>query len=221
MHTQLLLLGANNPETIRLIRAINVTMSRTSQDSYDILGWLDNDPARHGEVYCGLSILGSPEVLALHEYRQCKVVNNITRDGCVRRETCRQLMKYGLPFAKLLHPSVNLEDVQVGEGVILHEGALVQAGAVIEDHACLAGGCIVSHEAHVGPCVFISSGATVSGQVSIGEAATIWAGAVIAPRIRIGAGAVVGIGSVVVNDVPDNATVFGNPARILATAKKR
>jgi acetyltransferase-like isoleucine patch superfamily enzyme len=34
--------------------------------------------------------------------------------------------------------------------------------------------------------------------------------------LRIGAGAIVGMGAVVTKDVPDGATVIGNPARIMA-----
>ena len=46
------------------------------------------------------------------------------------------------------------------------------------------------------------------------KGAAIGAGAVILPGITIGEHAVVGAGSVVTKDVPDGATVIGNPAQI-------
>jgi acetyltransferase-like isoleucine patch superfamily enzyme len=49
----------------------------------------------------------------------------------------------------------------------------------------------------------------VEEAVSIGSSATILCG------IRIGKGAVVGAGSVVTKDVPENAVVAGNPAKII------
>ena len=45
--------------------------------------------------------------------------------------------------------------------------------------------------------------------------ASIGAGAVILPGICIGKNAMVGAGSVVTKDVPDGATVVGNPAHIM------
>ena len=50
------------------------------------------------------------------------------------------------------------------------------------------------------------------------ENAKIGANATILPGIRIGKNALVGAGAVVTKDVPDNAVVAGNPARIIKWA---
>jgi hypothetical protein len=48
----------------------------------------------------------------------------------------------------------------------------------------------------------------------VGEGASIGANATILPGVSIGRGAMVGAGAVVTKDVPSNAVVYGNPARI-------
>ena len=53
------------------------------------------------------------------------------------------------------------------------------------------------------------------GRPIIGNNVTIGASATIIGRVHIGDNAIVGAGSVVVKDVPDNAIVAGNPARII------
>ena len=55
------------------------------------------------------------------------------------------------------------------------------------------------------------------GQVTIRENAWICIGAIICPGVTIGRNAVVAAGAVVTKDVPDNAVVGGNPAKIIKT----
>jgi UDP-2-acetamido-3-amino-2,3-dideoxy-glucuronate N-acetyltransferase len=47
------------------------------------------------------------------------------------------------------------------------------------------------------------------------KGASIGSGATILSNVEIGENAIVGAGSVVTHDVPDNAIVAGNPARLL------
>ena len=56
-------------------------------------------------------------------------------------------------------------------------------------------------------------GAVVSGGCIINDSAFIGAGATVIQGIRIGKNAIVAAGSVVINDVPDNSTVIGVPAK--------
>lgn len=57
--------------------------------------------------------------------------------------------------------------------------------------------------------------------VRIGNDVWIGGGAIINPGVSIGHNAVVGSGAVVTRDVPDNAIVAGNPARILRFVGER
>ena len=54
--------------------------------------------------------------------------------------------------------------------------------------------------------------------VRIGENVWIGGGAIILPGVVVGNDAIIGAGSVVTRNVPDGATVFGNPARPRAHA---
>lgn len=55
------------------------------------------------------------------------------------------------------------------------------------------------------------------GKVTIQENAWLCIGAIVCPGVTIGKNAVVAAGAVVTTDVPDNAMVAGNPARIIKT----
>lgn len=75
-------------------------------------------------------------------------------------------------------------------------------------------GCFFSHR----QCTTI--GNKVDGRndliPTIGNHVTLGANVVIIGNISIGNNVVVGAGSVITKDIPDNATVVGNPARILS-----
>ncbi len=103
--------------------------------------------------------------------------------------------------------------VRLGDGVRIHSNAFIPEFSVLED------------EAWIGPCVVVTNArypqsprakANLQG-VYIERRARIGAGAVLLPGVRIGAGALVGAGAVVTRDVPANAVVAGNPARVFKT----
>lgn len=60
-----------------------------------------------------------------------------------------------------------------------------------------------------------ADGMGISKPVNIGNNVWIGGGAIIMPGITIGDNAIIGAGSVVTKDVPKNAVVAGNPAKII------
>ena len=86
----------------------------------------------------------------------------------------------------------------------------------------------VGDKSIVGDDVFLCTGShdiyaadfhLVTKPIAVGRCVWIGTGATILPGVRIGDGAVVGAMAVVSRDVPDEAVVVGNPARIVKTGR--
>ena len=96
-------------------------------------------------------------------------------------------------------------------------GALAQisANVVVGKHCSLYGNCIVGHDSKVGEFCHLASNSVIGSHVKIGTGVHIGLNATVREYITIGNNSIIGAGAVVMRDVPDNAIVAGNPARVL------
>ena len=104
-----------------------------------------------------------------------------------------------------IHPAAT-----IGRRLFIDHGA----GVVIGETAIIGDDCLIFHGVTLG-----GQGSVKDGRrhPEIGNGVIIGAGAVILGPITIGHGAKIGAGAVVVNDVPNNRTAVGIPARVLPT----
>jgi UDP-2-acetamido-3-amino-2,3-dideoxy-glucuronate N-acetyltransferase len=123
------------------------------------------------------------------------------------------------------------DETRIGPFVEIQRGAAVGARCKVESHTFICDGVEIGDEVFVGHgVVFINDrfprATTATGdlqteedwtleQTIVEDRASLGSGAVILAGVRIGKGALVGAGAVVTRDVPDGATVVGNPARPL------
>src|SRR4051812_1792407 len=128
------------------------------------------------------------------------------------------------------------DETRVGAFVEIQKGATIGPRCKISSHTFICEGVTLEAEVFVGHGVmFINDryprATTATGRLKTGadwdcdrtlvkRGASIGSGATLLGGITVGENATIGAGAVVTKDVPANATVVGNPARILKKKKK-
>jgi serine O-acetyltransferase len=104
-------------------------------------------------------------------------------------------------------------------GIEIHPGAVIGEGFFI-DHGM---GIVIGETCEIGDNVTIYQDVTLGGtgkdvgkrHPTIGDDVLIGAGAKVLGPFRVGDGAKVGAGAIVLEEVPDNCTIVGNPGRVV------
>jgi sugar O-acyltransferase (sialic acid O-acetyltransferase NeuD family) len=134
--------------------------------------------------------------------------NNIIRKKIVDRNP--------LNFGMAIDKSSNISKrTQVGKGSVIMAGVSINSSVKIGEHAIINTNSSIDHDCILEDYIHVSPNATLCGGVQVGKGTHIGAGAVIIPEIKIGNWANIGAGTVIIKDVPDYATVVGNPGRLI------
>ena len=88
-------------------------------------------------------------------------------------------------------------------------------GIVIHPDVKIGKNCTIYQNVTIGRGKYIDK--NKSNVPIIGDNVTIYANAVLINGIKVGNNVTIGAGAIVLNDVEDNATVAGNPAKIIHT----
>lgn len=206
----LILIGANNPETKRVVDDIN-----KSKPTINIRGFLDNDEEKIGSNFIGYPVLGGTKSIDQDFLKPFRFVNLITRDMKTRFETSLEVAIQGGEFQNLIHTSVNTDLVELGVGNYFQENVVIQAGVKIGNNSSIHIGSLIGHESEIGNSTFVAHGCNLSGFTILEDGVFLGAGVTTVPQVTIGKWSVIGAGSVVVKDIPPYSVAVGNPAKII------
>jgi len=206
----LYLCGAGNPEGVRLALTIN-----RAQNRWERIIILDDDPSKHGQFILGVEIAASFTALEKVDPASSEVVNLVARTTRGRQSALRKIQAFGLPFAPLIDPDVDITWVEFGRDITVYRNASLCASAHVDEGSIVFGGAMVGHRCRLGRCCVVAPGAVINARVELGDGVYVGTNASILPDLKVGSWATIGSNSAVIQDVPAGATVMGVPAQLL------
>jgi sugar O-acyltransferase (sialic acid O-acetyltransferase NeuD family) len=129
-----------------------------------------------------------------------------------KEKVVRLLKGRGARFVSIVHPKALIGDgCQIGEGFIAYPYSVVSVGARLGDFVTLLSSSL-GVDSTIGDYSTISSYCNISNNVSLGRFAELGSHVTIPDKVSVGEGAFLAAGCVVMEDVPEGARLWGNPA---------
>jgi len=139
----------------------------------------------------------------------------------VRAAIDTQILENQIPLLSYIHRSAELCKVKIGTGNLVMNRSVIEPYSVVGNGNIFYGGSYVCHDAIIGNYNWFSSGSVLAGGVTAGSYNFFGINSSIKEKLTIGSFTTVGMGAVVLHDVPDSATVVGNPAKVITCKKER
>jgi sugar O-acyltransferase (sialic acid O-acetyltransferase NeuD family) len=203
--------GGFGLEVAALIRHINIV-----NNEWNLLGFFD-DAISEGTFVNHYPILGGIDKLNLWD----SPLNLVLALGVpdTKKRVYGKITNKNILFPILIHPSVVLgceELISIGEGSIICAGNILTTNIKVGHHVILNLACTIGHESEVGDYSSFMPACNISGEVKIGKKNFWGTGAKVINGKTIGNNVIVGAGAVIVEDIPDDVTVVGVPAKVVS-----
>lgn len=126
-------------------------------------------------------------------------------------------------FTVILNGAVIGEDCNICAHTFIENDVVIGNNVTIKSGVYLWNGISLENNVFIGPCVTFSNDKFPRSKqypesylrTLVKSGASVSANATILPGITLGENCMVGAGAVVTKDVPNNAVVIGNPAKII------
>lgn len=183
------------------------------QDSFSVVGFVDDDATKQGQIISGFPVLGSLDLLKEYSGKGYAVVVGIAFPK-IKNKIIDRFKDLDFEYPNFISNNAWLSsEVSVGIGSILYPGVSINYETTIGDFVVMNMNCAIGHNATIADFSSLAPGVNLGGYTSIGKRTDMGIGAATKQFITIGSDCVIGGQAMVVVNIKDNTTVKGIPAK--------
>lgn len=185
-----------------------------------VLGFLDDGYEVGNTDFYNHSILG--KISDWKKFKHCQFIIAIANPRIRKSIVEHHFLLVSPQFATLIdiNATLDLEDVSVGDGVIIHSGVICTANVSIGNHAIINKMCSIGHDSCIKDFVTISPQVMLGGACVLNIGCEIGAASAIRQSVLVGEGAMVGMGAIATQDISPNTLYLGVPAKAFKNLEK-
>ena len=207
--------SGNAREAASVVEAIN-----RQQETWQLLGFIDDDPNKQGLRFGDYSILGGREHLERNKDAFVLAVPGRPETFQQRQALIASLDIEPDRFASIIHPSASIGiGCSVGGNTLLMANIVLTANVSVGQSVVILPNTVIAHDTTLGDFCLIGANVSISGGVTIGKNCYLGSGTRIIQEVIIGEQSLIGLGAVVINNVTSGSVVAGNPARIIRESR--
>jgi sugar O-acyltransferase (sialic acid O-acetyltransferase NeuD family) len=175
------------------------------------------DPVNRGPLL-GLPYLGTdesiPSIISKLSLSAAAIGLGQLTEFTIRKELVARVQSLGLNLPPIISPDAIVNEmVKIGLGAIIMDGVILQPDVEIGHFSIINTGSSVDHGCKIGEYTFIAPGVTLSADVKLGKSVFIGTGTCVIQGVVITDNTTIGSGAVVANNIEQNGTYIGVPAK--------
>lgn len=192
-------------------------ITKMSNNTYDLLGFIDDNYENKKRNLYGYEILGGFDWIK--NKKEVYTINSIARTTKIRKKSTEKLEKYGAKFVNIIHPSVNTEFAEIGIGNVISEGVNLEPGVKIGNHNMILKSCSLGHDSSIGDFNFLGIDSIIQGNCKLADNIFLSARTIIEPNLEVGKGCVSMAGSTIFNNVESSKLIINIPSKVIDLPK--
>ena len=197
-------------ETAALVDSLNA-----HHETWDLVGFVDDNPALAGSTVSGRPVLGPVDAVRDRDAAVVICIGN-PHNYFSRRRIVERLALDPNRYATLVHPTAVIGGSStLGPGTVVHALTVLTTDVHVGAHVTMMPGIVLTHDDIVDDYVTMGAGVRVAGGVHVRTGAYVGSGSLIRESLCIGEWSMIGMGAVVTHPVPAAQIWIGAPARYM------
>lgn len=183
--------------------------------AFCLKGFLDDDVSKHDQMYYGLPVLGGIDSI-LNSTKSVAVAVAVASPRGKEKIVNKLVGNSLIQFPSFVHPTVWVgRNTKIQRGCIIYPGVSINYETIVNDFSTINMNCAIGHNCTLGTYSTLSPGVNLGGFTEVGRSSFIGIGASTIQGTNIGPNVTVGGMTVILNSVPGNVTIVGNPGKII------